>query len=78
MLNARILLRVDDDIDRAAARLYIAEFRQFSNTGRVIESAGTYHDQYVRRDGSWRFERRRYDRMFATAPAELEVHPFPA
>jgi hypothetical protein len=77
ILNARIQLRYQGDVDRAFARVYIAEFRQWNDTGRRIESSGVYHDEYRRVDGRWWFARRRYDRLYATARAELEVHPFP-
>jgi hypothetical protein len=77
VLNARVRLRFGGDVNRAAARLYIAEFRQITGTGRRIESSGVYHDEYVRTREGWRFARRRYDRLFATAPNDLEVHPFP-
>jgi hypothetical protein len=77
VLNARIRVRQDGDPDRAFARLYIAEFRQVTTSGRAIESAGIYHDEYRRGDGHWCFARRRYDRLYASAPSELEVHPFP-
>jgi hypothetical protein len=78
ILNARIQLRYQGDPDRAFARLYIAEFRQWSDTGRRIESSGVYHDEYRRLDDRWWFARRRYDRLYATASSDLEVHPFPA
>jgi hypothetical protein len=78
ILNARISLRHRNDPDRAIARLFIAEFRQWSDTGRRIESSGVYHDEYRRAEGRWWFARRRYDRLYATSTAELEVHPFPA
>jgi hypothetical protein len=77
VLNARIRVRYEDNDDRAFARLYIAEFRQTTTTGRAIESAGVYHDEYQRNDGRWWFARRRYDRIYATAPKDLEVHAFP-
>lgn len=77
VLNARIRVRHQGDPDRAFARLYIAEFRQVTTSGRSIESSGVYHDEYQRRDGRWWFARRRYDRVYATAAKELEVHPFP-
>ena len=77
-LNARIELRRHGDVDAAGARLYIAEFRQWTNTGRRMESAGVYHDRYARVDGQWRFSQRRYDRLYATAPRELDVYPFPS
>ena len=32
----------------------------------------------TRVDGQWRFSQRRYDRLYATAPRELEVYPFPS
>ena len=78
VLNARIGLRWRGDVDVASARLYIAEFRQWTNTGRRLESAGVYHDRYTRVDGQWRFSRRRYDRLYATTPRELEVYPYPS
>ena len=78
ILNARIELRCRGDVDAASARLYIAEFRQWTNTGRRMESAGVYHDRYTRVDGQWRFSQRRYDRLYATAPRDLEVYPFPS
>jgi hypothetical protein len=77
ILNARISLREGGDDDVAVARLYIAEYRQWTSTGRRIESAGVYHDRYARIDGRWWFVQRRYDRLYATAPSDLEVHPFP-
>lgn len=77
VLNARVRLRYHKDIDQACARLYIAEYRQVSASGRRLESAGVYHDQYRRIEGSWWFVRRRYDRLYKSAPADLEVHPFP-
>jgi hypothetical protein len=77
ILNARITLRQRGDVDTAGARLYIAEFRQWTSTGRRLESAGVYHDRYTRVDGQWRFAQRRYDRLYATAPRELEIYPFP-
>jgi len=78
ILNARIGLRSRGDVDAASARLFIAEFRQWTSTGRRIESAGVYHDHYTRVDGQWRFAQRRYDRLYATAPRELSIYPFPS
>ena len=78
ILNARIGLRWQDDVDAASARLFIAEFRQWTSTGRRMESAGVYHDRYTRVDGQWRFAQRRYDRLYATSPRELEIYPFPS
>jgi hypothetical protein len=78
ILNARIRLRWHGDVDAAGARLYIAEFRQWTSTGRRMESSGVYHDRYARVDGRWRFSQRRYDRLYATALRDLEVHPFPS
>jgi hypothetical protein len=77
VLNARIGLRDGGDPDAACARLYIAEYRQITGAGRRIESSGVYHDRYRRVDGRWWFARRRYDRLWATAPGDLEVHAFP-
>src|SRR4051794_20601779 len=42
VLNARIGLRLGGDVDAAGARLYIAEYRQWTDTGRRLESAGVY------------------------------------
>ena len=78
ILNARIELRWRGDVDTAGARLFIAEFRQWTNTGRRMESAGVYHDRYTRVDGQWRFSQRRYDRLYATAPRDLDVYAFPS
>ena len=78
ILNARIELRLRGDVDTAGARLYIAEFRQWTNNGRRMESAGVYHDRYTRVDGRWRFAQRRYDRLYATGLRDLEVYPFPS
>ena len=58
-------------------RLYIAEYRQITGAGRRIESSGVYHDRYRRVEGRWWFARRRYDRLWATAPGDLETHTFP-
>ena len=78
VLNARIELRLGGDVDAAGARLFIAEFRQWTSNGRRMESAGVYHDRYTRVDGQWRFAQRRYDRLYATGQRDLEVYPFPA
>ena len=78
ILNARIQLRWRGDVHAAGARLYIAEFRQWTSTGRRLESAGVYHDRYARVDGQWRFAQRRYDRLYATAPRDLQIYPFPS
>jgi hypothetical protein len=77
ILNARIELRYHGDVDAATARLFIAEFRQWTTSGRRMESAGVYHDRYARIDGQWRFAQRRYDRLYATGPSDLSVYPFP-
>jgi hypothetical protein len=77
VLNARVRVRYQGDPDQAFARLYIAEYRQVTTSGRAIESAGVYHDIYQRGDGRWWFARRRYDRIYATSQLDLEVHPFP-
>jgi hypothetical protein len=78
ILNARIELRLHGDVDAAGARLFIAEFRQWTSNGRRMESAGVYHDRYSRVDGEWRFAQRRYDRLYATGQRDLDVYPFPA
>jgi hypothetical protein len=77
VLNARIELRLNGNVDEAGARLYIAEHRQWTNNGRRMESSGVYHDRYARIDGEWRFTQRRYDRLYATGQRDLEVYAFP-
>jgi hypothetical protein len=77
VLNARIELRTNGNVDEAGARLYIAEHRQWTSNGRRMESSGVYHDRYARIDGAWRFTQRRYDRLYATGERDLEVYPFP-
>jgi hypothetical protein len=78
ILNARVMVGYEGGLDRAFGRLYIAEYRQLTAGGRRIESSGSYHDIYRKVGGRWWFARRRYDRIFATAPKELEVHAAPS
>ncbi|HEX7097356.1 MAG TPA: nuclear transport factor 2 family protein [Acidimicrobiales bacterium] len=77
ILNARVSVHEGGGPDAAVARLYITEYRQWTGAGRWFESAGVYHDRYVRVDGRWWFAQRRYDRLYATARSDVEVHPFP-
>ena len=77
ILNARITVGYASDPQQAFARLYIAEYRQLTQGGRRLESSGSYHDVYRNVGGRWWFAQRRYDRIYATAPQDLEVHAFP-
>ncbi len=77
VLNARVTLRVDGDADRGAARVFICELRQDAATGRWTNAYGVYHDQFLRVDGRWWFERRLYHSLARTATADNELFPFP-
>jgi hypothetical protein len=77
VLNARVTLRVDGDVDRAAARVFICELRQDAATGRWTNAYGVYHDGFVRVDHRWWFEQRLYHSLARTAPADNELFPFP-
>jgi hypothetical protein len=59
ILGTRIMLRAGDDPDAAAARMYMTELRQ-THAGQWSQIYGVYHDRFVRVDGRWWFQHRRY------------------
>lgn len=59
ILGTRVQLRLGDDPDAAAARMYMTEIRQTSD-GHWSQIYGVYHDRLARIDGRWWFAHRRY------------------
>ena len=75
VLGTRAQLRIDDDPDRANARLYMSELRQ-THDGHWTQVYGVYHDQFVRIDGRWWFGGRRYHSLARNnMPAQLFEFP---
>lgn len=78
ILNTVIEIGVGGDGDAAAGRMYMCELRTEVESGEWTNAFGVYHDRYCRRDGSWRFERRRYHSLARTHPESLtEVFELP-
>lgn len=75
LLSGRVALDPGDP-DRARGRWYISEFGVRTD-GTEVFFAGVYHDEYVQRDGTWYFDRRRYDSMFRRVGGEVSTSPFP-
>ena len=75
LLSGRVALDPADP-DRARGRWYISEFG-LRTDGTEVFFAGVYHDEYVQRDGTWYFDRRRYDSMFRRVGGEVTTSPFP-
>ena len=63
--------------DRGTGRWYLTEISRGAdgNAGSMI---GVYHDRYLREDGAWTFERRRFDVLYM-GPPDLsgQLLPFP-
>ena len=61
--------------DRGTGRWYVTELLWFKggNPARIL---GVYHDDYLRVDGAWRFEQRRFDVLYTGAP-DLTGQTFP-
>jgi hypothetical protein len=78
ILNSHVVTAVGGDPDRARGRLYMCELRQETGAGRWSNAFGIYHDDYVRVDGRWWFERRRYQSLARIERDErADVFPFP-
>ncbi len=75
LLSGRVALDPEDPT-RARGRWYISEFGVRTD-GTEVFFAGVYHDEYVARDGTWYFARRRYDSMFRRIGTEVSTSPFP-
>ncbi|MDG2307680.1 MAG: nuclear transport factor 2 family protein [Candidatus Binatia bacterium] len=76
------VIEIDEESDRAAARMYMHELRVEADTGRRTDAYGVYHDRFDRdADGCWRFARRRYGSFSRTAPegvpGDQVVFPLP-
>jgi hypothetical protein len=76
ILNRHIILHPDGADDRAVARLYFAELRQYEESGKWSTAYGIYHDRYRKVDGRWWFDGRRHHSMARTAQ-DFETFPFP-
>jgi hypothetical protein len=75
ILLTRVQLRVGDDPDRAAARMYMTELRQ-TPSGHWSQVYGVYHDQFRRIEERWWFTHRRYHSLARNnLPAQLFEFP---
>lgn len=64
--------------DSARSRSFTCELRQERESGDWTNAFGVYHDELRRRDGRWRYARRRYQSLARTPPTgRAEVFPFP-
>ncbi len=75
ILNTRVVVGVDGDRDRAAARVFMCELRQDADNGHSSQAFGVYHDQYVRRDARWWFSRRNYQSLARTGRNDVFAFP---
>jgi hypothetical protein len=74
-LSTRVTLRVGEDPDVAAARLYICELRQDVASGHSTQAFGVYRDDYRRVDGRWLFARRAYQSLVRSGRGEVFAFP---
>jgi ketosteroid isomerase-like protein len=58
---------IDIDGDTGRGRWQITEHGRFGG-GSPLLNVGLYHDRYVRENGRWRFEFRRFDPLYMGAP----------
>jgi hypothetical protein len=63
------------DGDEARGRVYLCELRH-DRAGEWTQAFGLYQDRYVRRDGTWRIQARRYASLARTGP-HIESFPLP-
>ncbi len=73
ILNARIDLPDDDDLDRARGRVLVNEIRQDRDGGAWSSTYGVYQDRYRRTADGWRFATRAYQSLARTG----SERPFP-
>jgi hypothetical protein len=69
ILNAVIDLVPAHSYAAASGRMYMSELRTDRDTGTWITSYGLYRDRYVRHDGRWWFDQRRYCSLARTDAA---------
>ena len=63
--------------DSGTGRWYLTEISRGAD-GTPGSSIGVYHDRYVREEGAWVFERRRFDILYMGAPDLTgQLLPFP-
>jgi len=67
---------VDPGGERATGRFPTVEFVKLAPEGAGSLMIGTYHDDYVREDGAWKFANRRIDVQYM-GPADLSGAPAP-
>jgi hypothetical protein len=75
ILNTRVELSYEGDVDAAFARVFMCELRQAKDNGQFSQAFGVYHDRYRRVDGRWWFARRDYQSLSRTG--RNDVFPFP-
>ncbi|HEX3980972.1 MAG TPA: nuclear transport factor 2 family protein [Acidimicrobiales bacterium] len=59
-VTTNLILEVDEEAGRAAARTYWTVLQAVSGLPLQPILAGRYHDRFERRAGAWRFTERRY------------------
>lgn len=64
------VVEVAPGADRAGGRLYLAEIRHERDSGVWSTAYGLYQDTFVRLDGRWWFDERRYRSLARTGPDE--------
>jgi ketosteroid isomerase-like protein len=67
--------RIEIDGDRATGRWYVNELGRPLG-GEPNLTMGVYHDRYARLASGWRFQRRRFDLLYA-GPPDLTGQTFP-
>lgn len=72
ILNAVVKI---ESAESATGRVYFVELRQDAENGMWSEAYAVYQDQYVRRDGRWRFQQRHHQTLARTGRGQ--VFPMP-
>jgi uncharacterized protein (TIGR02246 family) len=75
LLSGVVVLDTAHD-DMAAGRWFVEEIGQRSE-GANLTVSGVYHDEYVRSDGAWLINRRRYDPLLIRADDSVTALPYP-
>jgi len=74
ILNTVVDLEGDD---RAKGRIFMMEVRHETATDTWPNALGVYQDQYVKRDGRWWIESRRYRSLARQGPEGVVLGPAP-
>lgn len=75
LLSGLVVLDSAND-DMAAGRWFVEETGQRTG-GANLTVSGVYHDEYVRNDGTWLINRRRYDPLLIRADDSVTALPYP-